>query len=352
MVFCLDEISQKINGLLEGDGEIKIHNVNALKIARANEISYVESDRYHDLAIAGDAAALIVGDKFPKMPGRNLIRVSNPKLMFMHVMELFVPPLVLSGIHPDASIADGACLAADVSVGACAVISSGANIGARSMIKPGVYVGPGVVIGEDCYIAANVVLLKDIRLGDRVTIHAGSIIGGDGFGYAWLKDHHHKIPQLGIVQIDDDVEIGCNSCIDRATMGMTHIRRGTKIDNQVHIAHNNNIGEDVLIAAQFGTAGSVTIGNRAAFGGQVGVADHIDIGEGAQVGAATGVTCDIKPGETVWGMPSRPMRRVLREQAYLGRLPEMAKTIKQQEKQLKLLQAKLIELEQRLSTEL
>ncbi|VAX10877.1 UDP-3-O-[3-hydroxymyristoyl] glucosamine N-acyltransferase [hydrothermal vent metagenome] len=348
MEFRLEEICRLINGLLEGDGGIMVRGVNTLETASAEEIAYAESDRYFDLATAGEAAAIVVDKDFPEIPGRNLLRVTNPKLMFVRVMEMFVPPSPASGMHPDAFIADGANMAAGVSVGACAVISNGVMIGARTVIEPGVYVGPGVTIGEDCYIEANAVLMKDIRLGDRVIIHAGSTIGGDGFGYIWQDDHHHKIPQLGTVQIEDDVEIGCNSCIDRATMGATRIGRGTKIDNQVHIAHNNNIGEHVILAGQVGTAGSVTVEAGAVFGGQAGIADHIKVGAGAQVGGATSVTCDIKPGEKVWGMPSRPFRRVLKEQAYLGRLPEMAKQLKLQEQELNSLQARLIELERML----
>lgn len=349
MEFRLDEICRLLDGLLEGDGEIMVRGVNTLETAGAEEIAYAESDRYFELAIAGEAAAIVVDGDFPEMPGRNLLRVTNPKLMFMRIMEMFVSPLPASGVHPDASVANGANLADGVSVGACAVISSGVVIGARSVIEPGVYVGPGVIIGEDCYIEANAVLMKDIRLGDRVVIHAGSTIGGEGFGYIWQDDHHRKVPQLGTVHIEDDVEIGCNSCVDRATMGVTRIGRGTKIDNQVQVAHNNDIGEHVILVSQVGISGSVSVGTGAVLGGQAGVADHIKIGAGAQVGAATGVTCDIKPGEKVWGMPSRPFRRVLKEQAHLGRLPEMAKQLKLQEKELNSLQARLVELERMLS---
>jgi len=263
----------------------------------------------------------------------------------IQVMELFVPPPESTGIHADASIDEDAELGEGVSVGACAVVAGGACIGARTIIEPGAYVGPGVVVGEDCRIGANAVLMREVQIGNRVIIHAGTTIGGDGFGYVWLQDYHHKVPQLGTVQIDDDVEIGCNSCVDRATLGVTRIRRGTKIDNQVHLAHNNDIGEDVIITGQVGTAGSVTVGNGVMFGGQAGVADHVTIGDGARVGGATGVTCDIKPGETVWGMPSRPMKRVLREQASLARLPDALKVLKKQSKELEELKARLALLE-------
>lgn len=348
MAFRLEEICRRIGGRLEGDGERIIRGVNALEAAGDSEITYAQSGRYHAQASAGGAAALIVGEDFPGMPGRNLLRVAQPKLAFVRVMEMFAPPPEPTGIHPDASIAQGAELAQQVSVGACAVIAAGARVGARTIIEPGAYIGPGVSIGEDCRIGPNAVLMQGVSIGDRVGIFGGAVIGGDGYGYVWLGDHHHKVPQLGGVRIDDDVEIGCNTCIDRATLGVTRIRRGTKIDNLVQIAHNNDIGEDVIMTGQVGTAGTVTVKNRAVFGGQAGIADHKTIGEGAQIGAKTGVTRDVAPGETVWGMPSRPMRQILRELAHLARLPELAQRFKAREKELDELRERVAELERRL----
>jgi UDP-3-O-[3-hydroxymyristoyl] glucosamine N-acyltransferase len=170
-----------------------------------------------------------------------------------------------------------------------------------------------------------------VQIGNRVKIHAGSVIGGDGFGYLWMDNRHVKVPSFGAVRIEDDVEIGCNVCIDRATFGLTRIRRGTKIDNLVQIAHNNDIGEDAIIVSQVGLSGTVKVGSRATLAGQVGVADHVTVGEGAIVAAASGVSKDVKPGEVVWGYPARPMQKAWRELASLARLPQIIRRLKQLE---------------------
>lgn len=341
MQFQLEEIVARIGALLDGDGSLLITGVNSLELAGPEEITFAEDIRLAEKVAAGQAGAVLVAEDFPSMPDRNLLRTAEPRVAFFRIMELFAPQPEPSGIHLDASIAPDAELAEDVSVGACAVISSGASIGARTIVDPGAYVGPGVVIGEGCHIEPNAVLMQGVSLGNRVIIHAGATIGGDGFGYFWLKDHHHKIPQLGKVQIDDDVEIGCNSCVDCATLGVTRIRRGTKIDNQVQIAHNNDIGEDVIFVGHSGTAGSVTVGQGTMVGGKAGIADHVEVGAGARIGAATGVTCDIDAGETVWGVPSRPIKRVLKEQASVARLPEMMKAFRKQSKELEDLKQRL-----------
>jgi len=348
MKYSLNEISERIGGRFEGDGKILIQGVNRLEDATHDEATFAENNRYHETASQSHAAVIIVAEEFPDMPGRNLIRISNPRFAFMQIMEMFVAPLEVTGVHPDASVADGAVLAEAVSVGACAVVEGGATIGARTVIAPGAYIGTDVVVGEDCHIGANAVLMERIQLGDRVVIFAGATIGGDGYGFVWLNDHHHKVPQLGIVQIDDDVEIGCNSCIDRATLGVTRIRRGTKIDNQVHIAHNNDIGEDVIIAGQFGSSGSVTIGDRVVFGGKSCIADHLSVGEKAQIGGASVVIKDIEAGAVVFGMPAQPKRQTFQELAYLKRLPELTKTVKAQERELKRLQELVADLASKL----
>jgi len=344
MAYSLNEICERIQGKLEGDGTVLIQGVNTLEGANLDEITFAESDRYLETASKGQAAAIVVTDNFPEMSGRNLVRVPNARFAFMQIMEMFVVPPEMIGIHPDASISDVANLDETVTVGACAVIADRASIGARTHIAAGAYVGKDVVVGEDCHIGPNAVLMKGVQIGNRVVIFAGTTIGGDGFGFAWLHDHHHKVPQLGSVQIDDDVEIGCNSCIDRATMGVTRIRRGTKIDNQVHIAHNNDIGEDVIIAGQFGSSGSVTVGNQAVFGGKSCIADHLKVGEKAQVGGASVIIKDIEAGAVVFGMPAQPKRQTFQELAYIKRLPELTKMVKAQEKELKRLQKLVAEL--------
>jgi UDP-3-O-[3-hydroxymyristoyl] glucosamine N-acyltransferase len=243
-------------------------------------------------------------------------------------MELFSPRRAVTGVDTRAVVSPEAELGDEVSIGACAVVGPGARIGARTTIGSGVVIGRDVQIGEDCFVDANATVLDRVRIGDRCVIHPGAVIGGEGFGFHWLGDHHHRVPQLGTVVLEDDVEVGCNSCIDRATLGETRVGQGTKIDNLVHLAHNNRLGRHVILAGQVGTAGSVSIGDGAMLGGQVGVSDHVRIGAGARVGGKAAVTKDVAARETVWGAPARGMQRVMRELAALGRLPEALRHLK------------------------
>jgi UDP-3-O-[3-hydroxymyristoyl] glucosamine N-acyltransferase len=203
-----------------------------------------------------------------------------------------------------------------------------------------------VIVGAECYIGPNVVITGEAQIGNRVIIHGGTVIGADGFGYLWADGRHVKVPQVGNVVIEDDVELGANVCVDRATFGSTIIKRGTKIDNLVQIAHNDVIGEHVLMAGQVGLAGSVTVGNRVLMGGQAGVTDHLTIGDDARIGAASPVTKPIKAGEVVWGFPSRPIRRVKRELASLSHLPRVIQELRELVKRLSCAEARLASLEQ------
>jgi UDP-3-O-[3-hydroxymyristoyl] glucosamine N-acyltransferase len=225
-------------------------------------------------------------------------------------------------------------------------VGEGVSIGRGAVIESGAHLGDGVSIGEQSLIGPNVVIYRGTRIGHRVRIHGGSVIGGDGFGYVFQQGRHLKVPQVGNVIIEDDVEIGCNVCVDRATVGSTIIRRGTKIDNLVQIAHNDVIGQDVIITGQVGLAGSVTVGDRVAFGGQAGVVDHVTIGHDARVGAATPVTKDVKPGETVWGFPARPGARVKRELGALAQLPRLLKRFRELLMRLGRVESRLDALEQ------
>jgi UDP-3-O-[3-hydroxymyristoyl] glucosamine N-acyltransferase len=207
-------------------------------------------------------------------------------------------------------------------------------------------VGDGVTIGEDCLIGPHVVIYRQTHIGDRVRIHGGSVIGGDGFGYVFHDGRHVKVPQVGNVIIEDDVEIGCNVCVDRATIGSTMIKRGTKIDNLVQIAHNDRIGQHVIMSGQVGLSGSVTIGNYAVLGGKAGVVDHVTIGERAQVGAASVVTKAVAPGEVVWGYPARPIRSTKHQLASLSRLPSLLKRVVGLIGQIRRMEDRLSHLEQ------
>ena len=306
-----------------------ITGVNALEAARAGELTFAEHDRQAPMVSASHASAILVSEQFPQVPGKILLRVKQPREAFARVMVLFQPPPAgPRGIHPSAVVSPDASLGEGVALGECVVVRDRATIGPGTVIESGVHIGADVSIGRDSYLGPNVVVMRGSRLGDRVVIHGGTVIGGDGFGFVWAGQGYAKVPQIGNVVIEDDVEIGCNVCVDRATLGSTIIRRGTKIDNLVQIAHNDVIGRDVIITGQVGFAGSVTVGDRAMFGGQSGVVDHITIGEGAKIGAASPVTKDVKAGETVWGFPARPVRRVKHEMASVALLPKWIQQLK------------------------
>ena len=324
----LREIAERLDCRLEGDGEVEITRVAGIERAEPGDLTFLAHEKYVKKFAGTHASAVIVSTRFPAVAGKNLVRVTDPRLAFVRVMGMFEPaPRVAVTIHATAVVSPEAALAAGVTVGECTVIRHGARIGRGTRIESGVHIGEGVVIGAGCYLGPNVVVMAGARLGDRVRIHGGTVIGADGFGYVWAEGRHLKIPQLGRVIIEDDVELGANVCVDRATFGSTIIRRGTKVDNLVQIAHNNVIGEDVIITGQVGLSGSVTVGNRVMFGGQSGVVDHVTIGDDARIGAASPVTKDVKPGETVWGFPARPSRRVKRELASLSRLPRLVKQL-------------------------
>lgn len=329
MEYSLRIIAEKVGGQLSGNGDEVIRGVNALEAAEAGELTFAEHARLVPQVHSTNASAIIVPNEFPPIEGKNLLRVAAPRLAFVKVMTLFQPrQQAPAGIHPAAVVSSEAALSEGVAVAECAVIRENARIGRKTVIESGVHIGRDVAIGENCYIGPNATIMHGSQLGDRVIVHAGTVIGGDGFGYNWSDGRHMKIPQMGNVMIEDDVEIGCNVCVDRATLGSTIIRRGTKIDNLVQIAHNDVIGEHVIITGQVGLSGSVTVGNRVMFGGQSGVADHITIGDDARIGAASAVIKDVKSGQVVWGFPARPIQRVKRELASLARLPHVIERLR------------------------
>lgn len=330
MQLTLQDIQQRIGGDIVGDPGAAVSGVGSLDSAADGDIVFAEKATYRDKAAHCAARCLVVSDDFPTLPHKSLLRVANPRVAFARIMTLFDTGAISSapGVHPSAVLAEGVALGSGVAVGPCAVIEPGAAVGRGTVIEAGAYIGRNVVVGEACRIGPRAVLRHNVRLGDRVIIHAGAVLGGDGFGYVWTEGQHLKIPQLGSVLVEDDVEIGCNACIDRATMGVTRIGKGTKLDNLVHIGHNDNIGEHVIMSGQVGIAGSVTVGNRATFAGQSGVVDHVTVGEGAVVYAATPVTHDIRQGEFVWGFPGRPMAKAKRELGALALLPNLVKKLR------------------------
>lgn len=326
-------------------GRISISRLDILTRADADTLCFAESSDYGEAVKASAAAAVLVPEDFPEVDGPLLIRVPEPRAAFFALAKQLVQPLAIDGIHPAAVIDDAAEIADDVGIGACAVIAAGARIGAGCVIGPGCYVGPEVELGEACLIEPNVTLLGSVRIGARCIVHANATIGGDGFGFQWDGQCHQKVAQIGGIIIEDDVEIGCNCCVDRATIGVTRIGRGSKIDNLVQIAHNTVIDEHVVMAGQSGIAGSSRIGTGTVVGGQVAISDHVRVGAGARIGGQSGVTKDVADGATVFGTPARPIRQALRDFAALAQLPGLHKRIKQQERAIAALDARLRALE-------
>jgi UDP-3-O-[3-hydroxymyristoyl] glucosamine N-acyltransferase len=327
------------------DEPLEIRGVNTLELARETDLCFAERSDQADAVEASRAGAVLVPTDFPALAGPRLIRVPEPRTDFFRVAESFVPASEIRGIHETATIDREAVLGEGVAVGAHAVIAGGVRIDDRCVIGPGCYLGPGVALGADCLIEANVTLHRDSTLGARCIVHSGSVIGGDGFGYRWDGKAHRKVPQLGRVTIEDDVEIGCNCCVDRATLGITRVRRGAKIDNLVQVAHNTDIGAHAILVSQCGVAGSSTVGDGAVIAGQVAVSDHVKVGAGARVGGQSGVTKDVPPGATVFGTPARAMKSTLRELAALAQLPGLLKELKEQRNELAELRQRLAELE-------
>lgn len=324
------ELSQRVGGVVFGDGSLMIHRVASLDAAREGEIAYVEDEKFSELAQTSKASCLIVP------PGTQLnvpcfIQVSNPKLAFALIAAVLHPPKTREPeIHPTAVIAGDCRIGENVFVGAFVCLGEGSSIGDGTQIRAGAKIGDGVTIGEHCVIHPNVFIEDQMTIGNRVVLHAGVVIGADGFGYVRGDDAYHKFPQIGTVIIEDDVELGANTTVDRGALGRTRIGKGTKLDNMVHVGHNCDIGERVVIAAQTGISGSVTIEDDCVIGGQVGFGDHIRVQSGAVIGSKAGVL----PGKIVrpgvwWGIPIQPLGEYKRLNAHISRLPHTREEIKQ-----------------------
>jgi UDP-3-O-[3-hydroxymyristoyl] glucosamine N-acyltransferase len=349
--YSLEQLAQLLDARLEGDGSLRVNGMGAIDQGGPGKLCFAESAGLLDTIEAHRPTALLVGDDFPSCPEIGLLRVDHPRRAFVRALELFAAPHRLSGIHPSAVVADDVEIGADAGIGALVVVEAGARIGDRCQIRSGTYVGHDVVLARDCDIGPKCSLMAGTRIGSRCILHAGVVLGSDGYGYQWQDDHHHKIPQLGCVVLGDDVEIGGNTCIDRATLGETRIGDGSKLDNLVHIAHNNRIGRQVLLTGQVGIAGSSQLGDRVVMGGQSGVGDHVRIGDGVQISAQAGVTADVAAGGKVWGTPARPMTRAMREHAAVGKLPESLRQLRQQEKTLQALMERIAVLERMLDSQ-
>ncbi len=328
------QIAETVNGHLIGDGSLPIKGAATLADAGVYDISFFHNPKYMDQLATTQAKVLLLPEKInvaiPALPGKTLIKVANPQFAFAQVLVLLDHGRVHhpQGIHPKAVVDPSATLGKNVSIGANAVVERDAHIGDNTIVYPGVFVGERVHLGERCLVYPNVVFREDTQVGNRAIIHAGAVLGADGYGFSTQQGKHLKIPQIGRVVIEEDVEVGANVTIDRATTGETRIGAGTKIDNLVHIAHNVHIGKNCLIVAQVGISGSTKIGNNVTLAGQVGVVGHLTIEDGAIIAAQSGIMNDVKAGEILFGSPARPHRETLKIQAVLGKLPELYDTVK------------------------
>jgi len=338
------EIAALVGGDVEGNPGIPILKVSKIEEAGEGDLTFLSNPRYEKFVATTKASAILVERSFKidvhANPGLAFIRVDDPYVAFLQVLKRLTPVSdpFMPGIHPASVVAGSALIGPNVSLGACAVVGREARIGANTKIAPGCVIGDGAVIGESCQLFPNVTIYHGCRLGSRVIIHAGTVIGSDGFGFAPKPDGtYEKIPQMGIVVIEDDVELGANCTVDRATMGQTVIKRGSKLDNLVHLAHNVVVGEDTVIAAQTGISGSTKVGKNVMLAGQVGIVGHIEIGDRSVVMAQSGISKSIPPGKTYFGTPAKEHMRALKIEAIIRSLPELAKDVGELKKMLEAL---------------
>ncbi len=338
--FTLGRLAEALGATLEGDAARVVTGVAPLETAGPAQVSFVSNRKYERLAESSRAGALVVPRDAGGLPGA-LLRVDSPQAALITLLRLFHPePATTPGIDRSAVVADGARVDPSAAVGPHVVIESGAVIGARSRIGALCFIGANAVLGDEVRLYPTAVVRNGVRVGHRVIVHPGAVLGADGFGYAFDGSAHRKIPQVGGLRVEDDVEIGANTTIDRGTLGDTVIGRGTKIDNLVQIGHNCEIGEHVILVSQVGISGSCRIGNRAILAGQVGLADHVTIGEGAILTAKSGVPNDVPAGEVWGGIPSRPSAEIRRIWAAEAMLPELIRKVRALEKRVRELEGK------------
>lgn len=338
----VNELAASVGGRVFGDGTVVIERVNALETANVGEIAYVEDEKLFAAANSSRASCLIV-PAAAAIDSPCRIEVAKPKLAFALIAEVLHPPKRAQPTRdPTAIIAETADVALTAFVGPHTCIGEHSRVDAGAQIHSGVSIGDHVTIGSDCVIHPNVVIYDNVTIGQRVILHAGVVIGADGFGYVRDDQSHHKFPQIGSVVIEDDVELGANTCVDRGALGRTRIGRGTKLDNLVHVGHNCDIGERVVIAGQTGISGSVIIEDDCIIGGQVGFGDHIRVQSGAVIGSKAGIL----PGKIVrpgvwWGIPIQPLNEYKRLNAHIGRLPRMRDEVRELTERVKTLERAL-----------
>ncbi|MCD6350698.1 MAG: UDP-3-O-(3-hydroxymyristoyl)glucosamine N-acyltransferase [Armatimonadetes bacterium] len=343
--FRLSEIARLISGQVVGDADVTITGVAALEDAREGDLAFVENV---ELLPKGEqsAAAALIAPPDARTEAKPLIVTEDPRLAFSKVLELFAPrPSIPVGVHETAIVAESARLGQAVAIGPYVVIEEGARIGNDVTLYPFVFIGREADIGDETIVYPHVFVGERVSIGKRCLLHAGCAVGADGFGYLHTPHGHRKIPQIGTVVIEDDVEIGANSTVDRATVSATRIGRGTKIDDQVHVAHNCVIGENCVLCGQVGIAGSTTIGNNCILGGQAGVNDHVNIGDNITIAAQAGVFGDLTEPGVYSGYPARPHSEQLRVAAMTRKLPDLASRVKELADQVAELNDRLAKLE-------
>lgn len=336
----LRDLAAHLECRLEGDGDADVVRVAGLKDAGPGDVTFLANSKYEKLLAASRASAVILSDG-PAVPHASALRTPHPYLAFARAVRLFAPDSrPAPGVHALAALAPDVRLGAGVSIGAFVCIGPGVTIGDGTVVYPNVTIGDGATVGRDCVIHSNVAIRERVRIGDRVILQNGVVLGSDGYGFVRLPDgSHEKIPQPAAVVIEDDVELGANTTVDRPAVGETRIRQGTKIDNLVMIAHGVSVGRNVLMAAQVGVAGSTEIGDEVVFGGQVGVGGHLTIGRGAVAVGQSGVTNSVEPGAMVSGYPAIDSREWRRSSAVFRRLPELKRRIEELEAQVRALMA-------------
>ena len=329
----LADLAVRIGARLVGDGEVVVTGISPIEEAGPGQVTFLSNPKYVRYAKDSKASAIIAREVVPGAQPAFLLS-DNPYFAFACAVEVFHPPArPAPGVSDKAVVEPSARLGRDVAVSPCVVIQEGAEVGDRTVLFPGVCVGKWVSIGPDCLVYPNVVLYHGVKVGSRVILHAGCVIGSDGFGFAPTPDGYRKIPQVGTVEIEDDVEIGANTTIDRATLGVTRVSRGTKLDNLVQVGHNVVIGRDTVIAALVGIGGSTRIGSRVMIGGQAGLAGHLEVEDGIMLGAKCGVPDTLHASESrTWsGVPAMPHPTWLRMAALLPKLPELFRRVKRLE---------------------
>jgi UDP-3-O-[3-hydroxymyristoyl] glucosamine N-acyltransferase len=341
MTYTAARIAEHLDGEVIGDGNVPLTGFTSADRAGPGDLTFAEKDTHFAAADAGAASAILVSGPYSSA-SKVIIRVPNARVAAARVLPLFFPPEAFPpGIHPSANIAPTARVDASAYVGPNCVIGAGVTIGARSALLGGNQIGRDCQVGDDVRLFPNVVLYERIRVGHRVAIHAGTVIGADGYGYVFDQGRHRKVLQVGSVIIEDDVEIGANSAIDRAAFGFTVIGAGTKIDNLVHVAHNVVFGRHCLIMGQCGFAGSTRFGDYCVIASQSGVAGHLTIGNQVTVGGKSGVTRDVADKQTVLGYPAVPDKQAKRQWIGLQQLPELIVRMRELERQVAEVTARL-----------